>query len=247
MSNIPDSIIVVENLSHQYANGTYSLKNISLSCRRGDKIAILGANGSGKSTFLQHLNGLILPQSGQVTIAGVPISKKTLPHIRERVGFVFDHPDDQLFSSSVFEDIAFGPRNLNWPNHRVLEKVQEVLHAFELTPLSERAPYHLSLGQKKKVAIAGVLAMEPDILVFDEPFSGLDAYTVGHLTDLLDDMTANHRTLVIATHDLDLAKSWANQFIIFSEGCVLASGDASLLDNEALMKQAKLKKHWRSL
>lgn len=232
--------ISINNLSYSYPDNTPALKNISFSIAKRKKLALLGANGSGKSTLLQHFNGLFFPQTGQVTIMGYQCNKKNLPLIRKAVGIVFDNPDDQLFSTTVYDDVAFGPRNLGYDENQVNSAVQAALNSIGIADLAQRPPYNLSLGQKKKVAMAGVLAMEPEILVFDEPFSGLDPCSLQQFMLILEKLHQQNHTLIITTHDVDLAYSWADECIILAAGTLLAQGSTELLENAQLMAEAKL-------
>lgn len=234
-------IVEIKNLTYTYSDKTVALKDVSINIKGQRKVAILGANGSGKSTLLQHLNGLILPQKGSVVIKGIPSNKENLHDIRKIVGFVFDNPDDQLFSTTVYEDIAFGPRNLKYEEDKVEKIVEKVLDLLEIQELKYKQPYNLSFGQKKKVAIAGVLAMEPEIMIFDEPFSGLDPHSLDQFLNILKTLYDIGHTLIITTHDVDIAYSWADECIILKDGKVLAQGDISLLENRSLMINGKLK------
>lgn len=233
--------VKISSLSYAYPDATQAISNISLSIPRGEKVALLGANGSGKSTLLQHLNGLILPQHGSIEVLEHQLNKENLKQIRKIVGVVFDNPDDQLFSTSVYEDIAFGPRNLGYSQGRVDECVQHAMKAVLVEDLQTRPPNALSLGQQKKVAIAGVLAMTPEIIVLDEPFSGLDPHFTEQFLSILEELHNSGRTLIVSTHDVDLVYEWADQCIILKDGKVLAQGKPSILENSDLMKLAKLR------
>ncbi|HEY5522604.1 MAG TPA: ABC transporter ATP-binding protein, partial [Desulfuromonadaceae bacterium] len=169
-------IVEVKNLQHVYPDGTIAIKDISFRITHGESVAIIGANGAGKSTLLQHLNGCLEATSGQIRIGDTLLSKGTLPDIRRTVGMVFQYPDDQLFMPTVFEDVAFGPLNLGLSGSEVDLRVSEALERVGAGHLRTKAPYHLSGGEKKRVAIATVLAMSPDILAMDEPTSGLDPF-----------------------------------------------------------------------
>ncbi|MCC5911158.1 MAG: ATP-binding cassette domain-containing protein [Clostridiaceae bacterium] len=233
--------IHIEGLKYAYPDDTLALDNISLSIPEKKKVAILGHNGSGKSTLLQHLNGLILPQTGLVEIMGSPVTKKNIEKIRKSVGIVFDNPEDQLFSTTVYDDIAFGPRNLGYCEKDVQALVEKAMNLVGIEDLQHRPPYNLSLGQKKKAAIAGVLAMEPNVLIFDEPFSGLDPYSHHQFLVILKTLHQQGHTLIITTHDVDMAYRWGDECIILNQGKVLAQGPTTLLENKELMKKAKLK------
>ncbi|RQD77170.1 MAG: ATP-binding cassette domain-containing protein [Candidatus Syntrophonatronum acetioxidans] len=232
--------VEIRNLSYTYPDGTPALKDINVDILPHKRTVILGANGSGKTTLIYHLNGIFFPQEGKVTIGGLPLEKKNLEEIRRKLGLLFDNPDNQLFSTTVYNDIAFGPRNLKLGEEEVEERVLRVLEAIGIKDLKERPPYNLSLGQKKKVAIAGLLAMEPEILVCDEPFSGLDPRSGEQLMGIINSLNSRGTTLVIVTHDVNMAYAWGEQVVIMKEGKILQEGDPSLLREEDLMKEASL-------
>ena len=233
--------IEIQNLSYCYPDGTEALKNVSLTVGGGKKLAILGANGSGKSTLLAHLNGLLTAQVGSVQICGDAITKKNLRTIRQKVGILFDNPDNQLFSTTVFDDVAFGPYNMGLSESEIKERTNNALHQTGLTALADRLPQNLSLGQKKKSAIAGLLAMTPRILVMDEPFSGLDATSIAEFLGILDDLHKKGVTLVISTHNVDHAYAWADEVAILNEGQLAASETYELLHDETLLVESRLR------
>lgn len=235
------NIIEINNLTYTYSDGTIALRDISINIENNKRVAILGSNGCGKSTLLQHLNGLLLPQEGSVKIKGISVEKAQLYHIRKVVGLVFDNPDDQLFATTVYDDIAFGPRNLGYEKDKVEEVVNKALDLVNIRELKDKQPFNLSFGQKKKVAIAGVLAMEPNIIVFDEPFSGLDPRSLEQFLSILDALHSMGSTIIITTHDVDIAYEWGDECIILNNGKVLDQGKIDLLEDESLMKKAKLK------
>jgi cobalt/nickel transport system ATP-binding protein len=201
--------------------------------RPGESVAVVGANGAGKSTLLLHLNGLLLPGAGEVRIGGLPVTRATLASIRRTVGFVFQDADDQLFMPTVRDDVAFGPMNLGLSAQQVQDRVRVALESVAAAHLAARAPYRLSGGEKRAVALAGVLAMEPSILVLDEPSSGLDAAGRRRLIGLLRLLT---QTRVIATHDLDLVLEVCQRVLVLHEGKLQADGapDALFADRELL-------------
>lgn len=233
-------IVEIEDLHYTYRDGTRALQGLSLCIRRGSRVAILGPNGAGKSTLLLHLNGIYLPQRGRVRVLGREVNARTAGELRSRVGLVFQDPDDQVFSSTVEEDVAFGPLNMGLPPGEVARRVQEALAAVQMEEYRHKAPYHLSYGQKKRVAIAGVLAMRPDIIVLDEPTAYLDPQGKGNLLAIFDRLHREGTTLLVATHDVDLAAAWADQVIIMKDGRTLAQGDTSLLVREDLIREANL-------
>jgi len=213
--------ISVVDLGFSYPDGTRALDGVSFEVGHGEAIAVVGANGAGKSTLLMHLNGLLSPGEGEVRIGGTPVTKSTLAEIRRTVGMVFQDPDDQLFMPSVFEDVAFGPMNLGLPPDDVAVRVDEALRRVGAAHLKERPPYRLSGGEKRAVAIATVLAMEPSMLVMDEPSSGLDPRARRRLIELL---ASFEHTRIVATHDLDLAATLCERTIVMSAGRVTADG-----------------------
>jgi cobalt/nickel transport system ATP-binding protein len=230
--------IELRGLCHAYPDGTPSLHGVDLRIEPGESVAIVGGNGAGKSTLLLHLNGLLLPGSGEVRIAGVPVTRATLAQVRRLVGFVFQDADDQLFMPTVRDDVAFGPANLGLPAAEVELRVDAALEAVGAEQLAARAPYRLSGGEKRAVAIAGVLAMTPAIVVLDEPSSGLDPAGRRRLIELL---RAAAQTRVVATHDLDLVLDVCERTLVLQGGTLMADGPSrKLLGDPELMAQANL-------
>jgi cobalt/nickel transport system ATP-binding protein len=213
--------ISVRDLGYTYPDGTRALDGVSFEVGHGEAIAVVGANGAGKSTLLMHLNGLLTPAEGEVRIGGTPVVRSTLPDIRRTVGMIFQDPDDQLFMPTVAEDVGFGPLNLGLPPKEVATRVDQVLTRVAAAHLKERPPYRLSGGEKRAVSIASVLAMEPNILVMDEPSSSLDPRARRGLIDLLRSF---EHTRIIATHDLDLAAELCERTLVMSAGTVVADG-----------------------
>ena len=220
--------ISVTGLSYTYPDGTQALKEIDLSIAATERVALIGANGSGKSTLLLHLNGIFLPQLGQVIVGEMPVADRNLREIRNFVGVVFQNPDEQLFMPTVWEDVAFGPFNQGIDDDRLRERVMQAMAAVNLSldRHKHRHPHHLSGGEKKRVAIAGVLAMQPQILVFDEPSAQLDPRSRRQLIDLLKTLPL---TQFIATHDLDLALELCPRTIVLSEGRVVYDGQTAIV------------------
>ncbi len=229
-------------LEHIYADGTVALQGVDFEARTGEKIAVLGPNGSGKSTLFFHFNGLIRPTGGEVRVFGENICKDNMEDIRKRVGLVFQDPESQLFAPTVYEDIAFGPRNLRLVPSEIKNRVNKMLNRFDIRDLAGKNPSNLSGGQKKRVAIAGVAAMEPDILVVDEPTGGLDQSGITGTMELLDELNDEGKTVIISTHDTDLAASWADRVYVLNKGRVFASGAPSrILADEKTIAEAGLK------
>ncbi|MBF0374592.1 MAG: ABC transporter ATP-binding protein, partial [Alphaproteobacteria bacterium] len=208
------------------------------------RLAILGANGAGKTTLLLHLNGTLRPLAGRVLLDGVPAAhgRADLASWRRRVGLVLQDPDDQLFAATVFEDVSFGPLNMGLDEAAARSRVESALGDLRIAELAERAPHSLSFGQRKRAAIAGVVAMRPEVLLLDEPTAGLDAHGTRHLLAVLDHLVGEGATLVFSTHDADLACAWADEVAVFGEGVVLAQGAPdSVLADRALLGRAKLR------
>jgi cobalt/nickel transport system ATP-binding protein len=238
------AILSAHNLEYLFPGGIQALKGLDLTISKGRKLAILGANGSGKTTLLLHLNGTLKPRQGRVLLDGQPVSydRRSLRTWRSRVGLVLQEPDDQLFSASVYQDISFGPLNLGLSEAETRVRIGEALAALNIADLAERATHMLSFGQKKRVAIAGILAMRPEVLLLDEPTAGLDAPGVSQLLAVLQQLHAQGTTLVFATHDVDLAYAWADQVAVFGTGIVLKQGNAvEVLSDKNLLQRANLR------
>lgn len=230
--------VEVCGLAHAYADGTQALRGVDGAIAQGEAVAVVGANGAGKSTLLRHLNGLLRPSAGEVRIGGTPVTRSTRGTILREVGFVFQDPDDQLFMPTVAEDVAFGPVNLGCPPQEVQRRVAEALERVGAGHLAPRAPYRLSGGEKRLVAMAGVLAMQPSVLVLDEPSAGLDPAARRRLIELLKGFG---HTRVLATHDLDLALEVCARVWVMHEGRLLADGPPELLfADDALMRRCHL-------
>ncbi|MCX5780016.1 MAG: ATP-binding cassette domain-containing protein [Firmicutes bacterium] len=240
-------IIETTGLYFNYGDGTGALQGIDLSLEKNCKVAILGPNGAGKSTFFLHCNGLLRPSSGKIKFAGqeMEYSKSYLKNLRQKVGIVFQNPDQQIFSASVRQDISFGLINMGWSKEETLIKIDQIGSQLGITDLFERPTHHLSLGQKKMVALAGVLVMNPSLLVCDEPTAGLDPAAAMALLEMLDELHQRGTAIIISTHDVDQAYSWADQIIILDQGRVLAEGEpAQVFANTGILAQARLKKPW---
>jgi cobalt/nickel transport system ATP-binding protein len=232
--------IDVKNVTYSYPDTTIAIEDISLQIPVGAKIALLGPNGAGKSTFLHHLNGLKLPQQGSISIMGIPLNKKSAKTIRQKVGLVFQDPDDQVISGTVWEDVQFGPRNLGMSEEEIEAVCNVALGSVGMLEFKQKAPYQLSYGQKKRVAIAGILAMTPDIVILDEPMSYLDPQGQDEVAALLQGLNFMGKTILLSTHDVDFAVSWADTIIIMKDGKLLAYGGPDLLVNEDCVRKANL-------
>lgn len=232
--------IEYKNVVYRYANGTEALRDVSFRISHGEKVAILGRNGAGKSTLLQLTDGLLIPTGGTIDIGGIPLTKKTLPQIRQTVGMVFQNPDDQLFMPTVEEDVAFGPLNMKLPPAEVEKRVREALKAVGCEDLATRSPMHLSGGQKRRVAIATVLSMQPSILMLDEPTSNLDWNAREEVIDLIDGFM---HTCIVVSHDLAFIRKICKRAVILENGSVRA--DCSIeeaFENDELLTMLGLTK-----
>jgi cobalt/nickel transport system ATP-binding protein len=222
------------NLTHKYGDGTVAIENINFSVEKGKSIAILGPNGAGKSTLLHHFNGLLLPTSGKVKVLEKEVTKQNLDEVRQKVGLVFQDPDDQLFARTVALDVAFGPINLKLPKAEIEERVNWALEVTDLKGLENKAPQNLSGGQKRRASIAGVLAMKPEIIILDEPMSNLDPKTSSKVLNLLMQLNKDlGLTLIIATHDVDLVPLFADEICILNKGQILMQGAPQEVFNQA--------------
>jgi cobalt/nickel transport system ATP-binding protein len=231
-------IVELKNVKFHYPDGTEALKGISFRILHGESVGITGSNGAGKTTILLNLNGHLLPTEGEISIGEIPLTKKTRQEIRKKVGFVFQRPDDQLFMPTVYEDVAFGPINLGLTEEKVDERVKNALNMVGCLHLMSRPPHRLSEGQKRSVAIATVMAMNPDILIMDEPASNLDPKSRRQLINLLKSFK---HTKIIASHDLDLILDICERCIIIKDGKVVADGPSEeILSNEKLLEENNL-------
>lgn len=220
------SIIKAENLCYTYEDGTEALKGIDLTIEAGKKVALLGANGSGKSTFFLCLNGVNQPQKGTLCLHDKPYdySKNGLLHLRSKVGIVFQDPDSQLFSASVYQEISFGAMNLGLEEEEVKRRVEQSIEDLEITPFRHKPTHFLSGGQKKQVSVADILVMDPEVIVFDEPAAALDPKHTKILNHLIDKLSERGITIIISTHDVDFAFGWADEAVLFHNGKVLRQG-----------------------
>lgn len=219
----------VRDLHYSYPDGTKALSGVSFDLEEGRSLFLMGSNGSGKTTLILHMNGILHPSRGFVEIFGIRVTKdrSVLAKVRRLVGLVFQDPDDQLFSPTIYEDIAFGPRNMGLPESEVRARVMDALEKVGLRGLENKAPHRLSEGQKKRAALATVLAMDPKILVLDEPTSNLDGRGFSSIVRILRELKEEGKTLIVATHDLELARRLADEILILNSGRVLAHAPAN--------------------
>lgn len=233
-----------ENLSFTYPDGTQALKNINIEIEKGEKVAIIGPNGAGKSTLFSHFNGLTEPTSGCVKIEGKPISfeKDELLKVRQKVGIVFQDPNDQLFAPTVKEDIAFGPMNLGLSYDEVEKRVEDALKMVGMENYGDKTPHHLSGGQQKRIAIAGIIAMKPELMILDEPTAGLDPDGVEKVLNILNQLNEEGMTLIISSHDIDMISKYADKIFVLYNGEIIESGNKNkIFSDMELLKKAHLR------
>ena len=226
--------IDIKNLSFSYPDGTEALHDVSLSISPGEKVALVGPNGAGKSTLILHLNGILSGQ-GLVRVCSLEVVKENLSRVRSSVGLVFQSPEDQLFSPTVFDDVAFGPLYQGLPQDEVMQRVDQALEAVHMLGYKKRVSHHLSMGEKKRIAIATVLSMHPEVLVLDEPTGGLDPRARRSLIHLLNELPL---TMLVSTHDMLLVHEIIPRMIILDEGRVVADGPTQTLMNDPVLLEA---------
>jgi cobalt/nickel transport system ATP-binding protein len=231
-------VLDIRGLAHAYPDGHQALFGVDLRLERGERVALLGPNGAGKTTLVLHLNGLLAAGAGSVSVSGLPVNAANLSEVRRRVGVVFQDPDDQLFMPTVRDDVAFGPRNLGLRGADLDRRVRDALEKVGMAGFADRPPHHLSFGQRRRVAVATVLAMEPEVLVLDEPSSNLDPTARRELADILRSLDV---TVLMVTHDLPYALELCPRSVVLSDGVVVADGHTrDLLADEAFMAAHRL-------
>lgn len=235
-------VLDVRGLAFAYPDGHQALFGVDLHIHRGERVALLGPNGAGKTTLVLHLNGILEAGAGSVSVSGMPVTAANHLEIRRRVGIVFQDPDDQLFMPTVRDDVAFGPANLGLRGDELAARVGAALTAVDMADFADRPPHHLSFGQRRRVAIATVLAMEPEILVLDEPSSNLDPTSRRELGELITSLDV---TVLMVTHDLPFALQLCERSVVLSDGVVAADGPTrELLSDEALLGRHRLELPW---
>jgi len=237
-SGSDDKIISVRDLKFTYEGGLEALKGVNLDIRRGEYVAIVGGNGSGKTTFAKNLNGLLRPTNGSVTVNGKLASDRTVAQLARIVGYAFQNPDHQLFCSSVVEELEFGPRNLGYTPEEITRKVEHAITALDLKDLRDKPPLSLTLGERRRVSIASVVAMDPEVFILDEPTTGLDARETDDFMASIDGLSREGHTLILITHDMSLVAKHARRVVVMSEGRVVLDSDpgGAFSDLELLLK-----------
>jgi cobalt/nickel transport system ATP-binding protein len=239
-------IFQAKNITYSY-NEQLALDQLSLNVKQGERLALLGANGSGKSTLLRIFNGLAFPQSGELLFAGDSLTASKLAgteftfRFRRRVGLVFQNPDTQLFNPTVFDEIAFGPLQLGWPKEKIRDHVNRTLDTLEIAHLRHRSPHRLSGGEKKRVAIASVMILDPEVLLLDEPTAALDPKSQRQIIDLIASFSGGAKTVITATHDLDSLEEISDRCVLFESGRIVGDGSAiEILHDVELLRRARL-------
>ena len=236
-------ILQVRDLQYAYSDEKMALKGVDLDIRQGERIAVMGSNGAGKSTFFLNINGVLQSEHGEIIYRGQNMTKKTMNDLRKNVGIVFQDADSQIIASTVQSEVSFGPMNLKLSRNDVRDRVDEALSYMNLTDFRHRPPHYLSGGEKKRVSIADIIAMHPEIIIFDEPTAALDPVNADMLEEVLEKMAQEGKTIMISTHDVDFAYRWAERVVVFCDGKIIAD-DAPLavFSNETVIRQANLKR-----
>lgn len=236
-------VLKVQKLNYSYSNEKKALSDINIDIFKGEKIAVLGSNGAGKSTLFLTLNGVLTPDSGKIFYNGIEINHKNINDLRRNVGIVFQDADNQIIASTVLAEVSFGPINLKLSKEEVKNRVEEALHFMNLSEFKNRPPHYLSGGEKKRVSIADIIAMKPEVVIFDEPTASLDSNNSAILEKILFSMSNEYKTILVSTHDVDFAYRWAERVIVFHDGCVLAdSTPIGIFNNKYLLEKANLKR-----
>ncbi len=237
-----DAVLEVRDLHFSYNDEKHALNGVDVKIYEGEKIAVLGSNGAGKSTFFLSINGVLKPHAGEVIYRGEKITKKRLNHLRKNVGIVFQDADNQIIASTVMSEVAFGPMNLKLPREEVLRRVDKALDYMNITEFRDRPPHYLSGGEKKRVSIADIIAMESEVIIFDEPTAALDPLNAQMLEEVLRKMGEEGRTILISTHDVDFAYRWAERVLVFHQGKIIADDTPlRVFQQEELLKKANLR------
>jgi cobalt/nickel transport system ATP-binding protein len=236
-----DSIISVQGVQFAYPAGVKAIKDVSLEIRRGERVALLGPNGSGKSTLILLIAGLLSPQKGKIKVFEEETTAKSFQKLRQKIGIVFQDPDDQLFNQTVIEDVAYGPKNLGLAPETIQKRCDHILKDIGISHLKDRPPHRLSFGEKKKVSLATALVLMPELLILDEPTANLDLVSRRRLIDTLDELNAEGTTIVVSTHDVEALPKLADRVIIVSHGSLVGDGEIhNVLQDAQLLESAGL-------
>ncbi len=235
-------ILKVENLFYTYGSGETVLNGVNVDIYEGEKIAVVGSNGSGKSTFFLNVNGVLTPDHGEITYRDTVINKKNLKELRKNIGIVFQDADNQIIASTVRAEVGFGPMNLKLSREEVNQRVEEALEYMNISEFIDRPPHYLSGGEKKRVSIADIIAMKSDVIIFDEPTAALDPLNAMMLEDVLEKLNMEGKTMLISVHDVDFAYRWAERVLVFHQGEIIADGTPlEIFQNKEILNQANLK------
>ena len=235
-------IIKVENLYYTYSSGETVLNGVDVEIYEGQKIAVVGSNGSGKSTFFFNVNGVLKPDQGKIIYRETIINKENLKELRKNIGIVFQDADNQIIASTVRAEVGFGPMNLKLSKEEVNQRVKEALEYMNITEFIDRPPHYLSGGEKKRVSIADIIAMKSDVIIFDEPTAALDPLNAMMLEDVLEKLNMEGKTMLISVHDVDFAYRWAERVLVFHQGKIIADGTPlEIFRNKETLNQANLK------
>lgn len=238
-----DHIIEIKDLYYTYNNEKNALNGINLKIREGEKIAVIGSNGAGKSTFFLNLNGVLRGRKGDIFYRGKKITKKDLNELRKNIGIVFQDADNQIIASTVMAEVSFGPMNLKLPREEVIDRVEKALAYMNISEFKDRPPHYLSGGEKKRVSIADIIAMKSEVIIFDEPTAALDPVNAGMLEEVLGKLGDEGKTILISTHDVDFAYRWAERAVVFCEGEIIADDTPlAVFKNDEVLKRAHLKR-----
>lgn len=238
-----EPILQVHDLHYAYDEKKTALNGIDLTIYPGERIAVVGSNGAGKSTFFLNINGVLSPEEGEIRLFDTPITRKTLPKLRKHIGIVFQDADNQIIASSVRAEISFGPMNLKLPKAEVIKRVDQAMEYMNITEFGDRPPHYLSGGEKKRVAIADIIAMQSEVIIFDEPTAALDPLNAAMLEDVLTRLSAEGKTLLVSTHDVDFTYRWAERVLVFCNGQIIADGTPlEIFQNREVLEKANLKR-----
>ena len=240
-----ETIIEIKNLKYAYTGDKPALRGIDVTIGKGERIAVIGSNGAGKSTFFLNLNGVLTPDSGEIYFKGQKLTrdKKDLNTLRKSIGIVFQDADNQIIASTIMGEVSFGPMNLKLPREEVVRRVDDALEYMNITDFKDRPPHYLSGGEKKRITIADIIAMHSEVIVFDEPTAALDPLNAEMLEEVLEKLAAQEKTMLISTHDVDFAYRWAERALVFCDGQIIADAPpVEIFSDAEILKRANQKK-----